>query len=275
MTNYIVRVDGTGNYGDCHVFYSKFTVRNGTAPTMIMHHGHNASADSFLDGVGSAANLRIAEYFAQKGYIVSVGDFRAAGQPPGGGAQWGNDDNQAGVADAWTFAIKNGASSTKKPVLLGISMGACVMLGYAGRFPTSASGVIGIVPAIDILVYKNGSTNGPFDTDGVTPYTFAATINAAYGGAYSDGTYGAQHNPKYMAFAGHAFDTMPIQLWYGDADTFAGKKMIEPFVNKVKQQNPSAPIQFNRIPGRGITHFTGVENTPLTSIVAFAQSCVT
>lgn len=275
MTNYLTMVHGRGTYGNCHVFYSKFTVRDGQRPICVVHHAHTGSADALV--YISPGFFSHVEYLARHGYIVVVGDFRLPNTGAGGAAEWGNDWNQVGIADAVSFGIRHGGSSTKKFLLLGYSMGGAICLGFAGRFPQLVAGVIGIIPAIDIERYKNPHpTEGPLNFDGVTPYSFAETIDAAYNGNYTDAAYGMNHNAQYQAENSDVFNNIPIQLWYGDKDTFVPKVLIKRFYDAVKAKKATAPIKMRQIPTPNQVHNdAAVLEVPRQEVLKFARSCVT
>lgn len=274
MTNYLDRVYSPAYdvYGDSFIFYSKFTRTNGTAPTVVLHHPHASSAEAMI--VPGSGWFSLVEYLARHGYYVAVGDFKDASLGSKT-ATWGNDVNHLAITAIYNYAVELGASGTKKPVMLGFSMGAVAVFSYAARYPTSVSGCLGIIPALDINAYKTPGPDGPFDTDGTTPYSFASTINPAYNGNYFDGEYGTEHNPQFQAGLGK-FNSIKAQLWVADNDTFASWALVSKFYNAVKASSGSAPITLNLIPGTGNGHTdASVALVPKTTIVSFVQSCVT
>lgn len=273
MTNYLTEVKGSGTYGNCHVVYSKFLTRNGTAPIAVVHHPHASSADAMLDEAEFPGFRSVIDYLARHGYVVVIGDFKAAG-PSGNSAQWGNDANQAGIVDAKAFGVRYGGSSSKKIFLVGFSMGALSVMSYAGRYSSAVAGVLCILPALDLVMYRTPGIYGPFAEDGVTPFPFA-TIDQAYGGSYNNATMGPTHNPQTMAAAG-AYNAMKIDLWYGDIDTYASKALVDRFASQVFAVAPSAPLRVRKIPVKNMGHTdAAVKNTPKVEILSFAQSCVT
>lgn len=266
MTNFQCEVQDAGPYGAVHIYYHKYTVRDGTAPIAVVHHAHQSSAYQLR--FNSPGMRSVVDYLSMVGYVVVVGDFGAAGHNPNGfgAAQWGNDDNQQGINSAKNFGVSYGGSSTKKLFLVGLSMGACATLSYAGRYPANVAGVLGILPAIDISAYKNAAANG-------LPESFRTTIDAAYGGSYSNATDGPTHNPRVMADTG--VYTMPIQLWWGYEDVYAPYHLVSAFYAAVKSANAGAPITINRVPGLSVEHADApAGDVPKSVIASFALSCV-
>lgn len=244
--NYVTtyRGDPTATYGNVHALYSDLYPRGGSMPIVIYHHPHDSTANAMLDFPNSPGFYSLPAYLAANGYMVMVGDFAdtSLAKPR---AAWGNPVNHSAISDAKAIGVGYGGSSTKKIAVVGASMGACATFSYTARFPANVACAVGVIPALDIALYKTPGPDGPFLPGTTTPDPFP-TVDAAYGGAYSNATYGSNHNPQVQASEGK-FNTMPCQLWVDDNDSYASYNMVNAFYNQVKNLAPSAPITLNRI----------------------------
>jgi dienelactone hydrolase len=123
----------------------------------------------------------------------------------GGNATWGNDAVISAISAAWTYLKTLPGVSQDKVSLLCQSMGGTAAIAWAAANPTQVDRVAMMIPVINLLDVRNSSA-------------YQSAIDAAYGGAYSEATYGAAHNPLTIAAAGK-LSGIPIQLWYGATDT--------------------------------------------------------
>ncbi|WP_440984900.1 hypothetical protein ACQHIH_15940 [Xanthomonas sontii] len=123
----------------------------------------------------------------------------------GGNATWGNDTVISAITGAWNYLKTLPGVSTDKVNLLCQSMGATGAIAWAAANPTLVNRIAMMIPVINLSDVRNNSS-------------YQADIDAAYGGTYSESTYGATHNPLSIASAGKLAG-MPIQLWYGATDS--------------------------------------------------------
>jgi pimeloyl-ACP methyl ester carboxylesterase len=139
-----------------------------------------------------------------------AGKIAAAGFPlvaiDAGLDAWGNDTAITAMGQAQTYLQGALGAKAGKILMLGVSMGNLTALNYTRQNRALVAAVVGIMPLSDLNHYFVNSGN-------------AASVNAAYGGAYSDTTNagGLWHNPtKYAAadLAGLAY-----KAWYGASDT--------------------------------------------------------
>lgn len=121
----------------------------------------------------------------------------------GGTRTYGNDTVIARVGTARTY-LQSTLGAKAGPVhMIGASMGAQSAFVYARANPSHVASIVGLVPLIDLTdIHANNRLNTTAD------------INTAYGGSYSEATYGATHNPA--TFASQL--SMPIHLWYANDD---------------------------------------------------------
>lgn len=173
---------------------------NGTYPIAVYCHGHgeNAWLPMQAQRFGQYQFIRAV---AEAGYLVISGDF--------GGNLWGNDTAQSRIASTITYAKNTLGGKVGKVAMFGTSMGGCTALSYGARYPAEVACIAAIGPACDLTLMdpKFG------------------TVDAAYGGAYSDTVHGPDHNPQKMATLGK-FGSMPVKAWYGDTDTVVLPSLI-------------------------------------------------
>lgn len=122
----------------------------------------------------------------------------------GGSATWGNATLISRMDEAYAYTQTLPQVKKGKVILAGQSMGGLAMLNWARANKTKVAAVVGVIPVTNM---NTAIANG-----------FSTQIAAAYGGAYSDATYGAQYNPRVYAatLAG-----VPGQLWVGSTDVIA------------------------------------------------------
>ncbi len=122
----------------------------------------------------------------------------------GGSSTWGNATLKSRLDAMYSYT--QGLSRVKKGkvILVGQSMGGLAMLNWARANKSKVAAVVGVIPVTNM---NSAIANG-----------YSAPVAAAYGGAYSDASYGAQYNPRVFAadLAG-----IPGQLWVGATDQIA------------------------------------------------------
>jgi hypothetical protein len=144
-----------------------------------------------------ATRARLINAIADAGYTMLSCDL-------GGVATWGNDTAVARITAAKNYLLTLQDVNAGKIILVGQSMGGQNALVWAAANPMLVKCVIGAIPVINIQDVRNR--------------VYTASVDAAYSGGYSDATYGAAHNPYVIAGNG-GLNNIPMQLWYGDADT--------------------------------------------------------
>lgn len=122
----------------------------------------------------------------------------------GGSATWGNSTLVSRLDEAFAFTQTLPQVKKGKVVLAGQSMGGLNMLNWARANKAKVAAVVGVIPVTNM---NTAIANG-----------FSTQIAAAYGGAYSDATYGAQYNPRVYA---STLAGIPGQLWTGATDVIA------------------------------------------------------
>lgn len=173
---------------------------DGTKRGVVFCHGNTADATQTIGQTPAPSQpgtARLLKAIADAGFPVIGCDF--------GGNNWGNQASVALVAAAVTYLQGPDVNAKAGTVLLvGQSMGNATAMVYALNYPSKVAGILGAIPVSDINDIEVNNRGGN-----------ASYINAAYGGAWSQATYGAAHNPT--TFAG-SLTGIPIKLWYANDD---------------------------------------------------------
>jgi pimeloyl-ACP methyl ester carboxylesterase len=123
----------------------------------------------------------------------------------GGNATWGNATAQSRLDAAFTYLQTIAGVKLGKVVLFAQSMGAINALVWAKNNKAKVAAIVGTIPVTNLtFAWQHGA--------------YTAAINAAYGGAYSEATYGAARNPTTFAAS---LAGIPGQLWVGNTDPLA------------------------------------------------------
>lgn len=126
--------------------------------------------------------MALVDQVVQAGYPCGL--FQCTATPGGIGDLWANDNAYAYIdACGPSCKVANVGAKSGKVILVGLSQGALSVLGYAGRYPANVAAVQAYLPNTSLAASK---ANGGY----------TAQVNAAYGGNYTDATYGAQHSPE-------------------------------------------------------------------------------
>jgi pimeloyl-ACP methyl ester carboxylesterase len=146
------------------------------------HSGGGAAATTPYPSTNlSTAFPRLQMWLADCGWPVVTPDL--------GGDPCCNDTGSARVEEArtWLQAAPQSAKAGKV-ILLGWSEGGGIAMKYALDHPGSVAAMVLLQPLSDLQDVVTNNRGG-----------FASLLNAAYPGGYSDGVYGAAHNPKLFA----------------------------------------------------------------------------
>lgn len=122
-----------------------------------------------------------------------------------GNETWGNATALSRMTSSYNYLQTLPGVSNGKISLLAQSMGAVTAIAWAKANPGKVDRIALIIPVINLNDVRNNS--------GYKPY-----IDSAYGGSYSEATYGANHNPLTIALSG-GIPGVKVQLWYGALDS--------------------------------------------------------
>lgn len=178
----------------------------------------NASAGKRLiiacHGRGSDAWQMAAESYTAHFVRPLVEDgFTYLSIDAGGAVPWGNSIAMSRITDAWNWAKAlpnlSGWIKTDKPIILGFSMGGLAALNYARIGTSPVAGVFVICPAVDIQAQYTASA------------TYAADIEAAYGGSSWQSNAIPTYSPYQAAASSNPYSTIPTTMYYSNNDTAA------------------------------------------------------
>ena len=161
-------------------------------PPLIFCHQHQASAVAVAAATYYQTLLRaLAEDFT-----VVACDLGWTGS---GCDVWGNPTHVARIGQARTFL--SGRGSTGNVTLVATSMGNLGAMNYAKANPSVVAALAGIVPALSLASLKT-----------VNSGAYAACIDSAYGGTYSDASNGPTSSP-YVYRASYPIAQVPTAIW--------------------------------------------------------------
>ncbi|NIJ87004.1 hypothetical protein FHY35_004054 [Xanthomonas arboricola] len=164
---------------------------------VIYVHGAEGAPPGGLAWTGLRGRWPIMQAVSRRSTIIS--------SDLGGNATWGNSTVVDAIGQARNVLLAQPGVAQHPVGLLCQSMGAGGGVAWAAANRSLVSRIVLLIPALN--------------TDDIRANSgYAADINAAYGGTYSEERDGPTHNPLTIAKAGKLAG-LPIQLWYGDSDT--------------------------------------------------------
>ena len=175
--------------------------RDGSRPGVIVMPGTDEAFDFCYP---PTKGQRLVDQIVQAGYPCGL--IQPTATPTGIGNLWAND-NAYSFIDAMKTYLQGSEVGARagKIVVVGLSQGALNALAYAGRYPEKVAAVQAYLPNTSLAATKAAAG-------------YTASLNSAYGGNYTDATYGAQHSPEIMMNLATNPYTMPINLVYASDD---------------------------------------------------------
>lgn len=128
----------------------------------ILSHGHGAAGELWFTNTMLS---RLVAMLHERGFCVLAADM-------GGPAVWGNDTARGALANWWAYAKALLGVKTDKLVGIGWSMGNIAQATWAADNPSQVAALVGLTPVANLKDIRDANRNG-----------YAASINAAYGGA--------------------------------------------------------------------------------------------
>ena len=171
---------------------------DGTRRGVIYSHGATNTHTQLFGGGTFAGIYDAARLIADAGHPVFAGYF--------GGDAWGNSTAVARFTDAFLYLTGTVGAKTDKVGLMGGSMGGCV-LAWAAQNLSKVTSFAGWVPVSDISDIHTNNRG-----------LLRSSINTAYGGSWTEATYGATYNPSTLATNGNLAG-LRYKAWYGSSDT--------------------------------------------------------
>ena len=169
------------------------------------------------------------------------------------GDTWGNATAMTKITNACAYLWATLGAVDQKVILVGGSMGGGQALTWAGNNIAKTVGVVGVTPVSDLNDFVVNNRGG-----------LAASVNAAYGGAYNNATDGPVRNPVLLAAAG-AYGSTPVGLWYGDTDVIVVPSTVTTLAASIGASATLVPM----VGG----HNTSLDVLPVTDIAAYVEAC--
>lgn len=160
-------------------------------PPVMMVHGAEGSNNGAFAWSQYGTRTKVPRGCLDAGRVIHSPEL-------GGNYTWGNALCQSKMDAAYANM------GSEKIILAGQSMGGPGSCTWAANNPTKVAGIILVIPVLHL-----GS---------ILSSVYASDLNAAYGGAYSDATYG-DYSPVIRARNGEFPAGVPVQIWYGNVDT--------------------------------------------------------
>lgn len=191
-------------------------------PGALWVHGASGTALFAIDPLGRQSLL--------SDKLISGSRCTGLSHNLGGPTTWGNATAITRMTQAYN-RLQLLTNVKPGPVwLISSSMGAQTSLNWAAQNPTKVKGVISIIPVINPTDIVTNNRMG-----------YAASVNSAYAGGWSEATYGAVYNPQTLATAGK-FAGIPMLLWYGTTDALCTPAQMTAFAAKPGMDVTLIPI---------------------------------
>ena len=178
---------------------------------------------AFVHGAGSTATYITEPYGRQSQKTMRVGSRYPAVAGDNGGVQtWGNNLAVTRLG-GYLAALAARPDASDDYALIGDSMGGIVSLNYAAQATRKPKAIVLTIPVMNPEDIRANNRSG-----------YAALLNAAYGGTYSEATLGATKNPHTMRAAAK-LKSIPMLIFYGANDTLC----LPQFVTEFAAADPS------------------------------------
>jgi hypothetical protein len=217
---------------------------NGAKMGILYCHGYSGTALECRDAA-SQNMWNLLSALVEAGYPVLSCDF--------GGDIWGNSTAIARVTAAKTYLQGTLGAKAGKIAFVGQSMGHLTTMNWVAQNLASTACVFSSMGVCDLNnIFGNAS--------------YTASINAAYGGAYSDAAYGATYNPNVNTATKYA--GLPWLSYRGASDTTAPPStaaLLAAIIGTTASANTVA----------GVHDWNAVGNYPIQTIVNFFNTNAT
>lgn len=218
--------------------YPKNWLNDGSKMGVLYCHGYGGDALECRNAV-SQPMWTIVEAIVNAGFPVLSCDF--------GGNLWGNSTAIARVTTAKAYLQGTMGAKTGKIGFVGQSMGHLTAMNWVAQNLASTACVVSSMGVCDLNdIYGNPS--------------YTASIDAVYGGAWSNATYGATYNPIINTATKYA--GLKWLSYRGDSDTVAS-----PATSAALAAGIGGTASHNTV--SGAHDWTTVGNYPVQSIVNF------
>lgn len=185
-----------------------------TKTGVLFVHGVESANGGAAEWMKHPLRAKLLSALAASGHTLVSADL-------GGNSTWGNSSVTSKIMAARNFLLSKAGVAPGKIAIIGCSMGGLNALNWIAENKDLVSCFVGMLPVVNLTDVHDNNRGG-----------FQPTINAAYGGAYSEAAYGATHNPSTMAVSGK-YSGIPMILYYGDSDTTVTPSTVASFSESV------------------------------------------
>lgn len=208
--------------GEKHVIIEPKFRPQTPAPGIMFVHG--AGSDAFYSVVPTGMQSTMTNT------LVDGSGGLAISHDLGGTTTWGNATALSRMTSAYNH-LQSLPGVAPGPVwLISGSMGCHTSLNWAAQNKTKVAGVISVIPVINPTDIVTNNRMG-----------YAASVNSAYSGGWSEATYGAVYNPQTLATAGK-LTGIPMLFFYGTTDALCVPAQTEAFAAKPGMNVTLVPI---------------------------------
>lgn len=173
---------------------------------------------AFVHGAGSQADYCLASYGNQNRTTQRMGSIFPAIAGDAGGDTWGSSTGITRLDGYLTRLKARSDVDPTKYALISGSMGGIVSLNYAAQASVKPKAIVSVIPVLNPNDIVTNNRSG-----------YAASINAAYGGAYNEATMGATYNPWTMR-NDPKLKGIPMLLFYGTTDALCLPQYATDFI---------------------------------------------
>lgn len=184
--------------GDTKVFVRPKFPPPAPVPGALWVHGASGTSLFAIDPLGRQSHLT--------NTLVTGTGCTGLSSDLGGPSTWGNELAMTRMTQAYNRLQLQPGVKPGPVWLVSSSMGAHTSLNWAAQNKAKVKGIISIIPVINPTDIVTNNRMG-----------YAASVNAAYVGGWSESTYGAVYNPQTLASAGK-LSGIPMLMWYGTLD---------------------------------------------------------
>lgn len=249
--SYLVQSYGKGDYvaSEAHTIYVPGDyLPDATKRGAIFGHSRGGDATQLVSPTSSS-------YATMRAIAEGLG-LPIMATDAGGTDNWGNSTAVTRIGQTATFlrGATWGAHATDPLILFGQSMGAVTVLNWALGHLSDVACVVLFIPVLNVSDVVTNNRGG-----------LAASVNSAYGGAWSEGTHGATSNPVTYAAS---LAGVPIQIWYANNDTTAIPGAVTAFDGSV-----GASCEIHDVGALGHTQ-AAVDAVDVAGVLAFIAGAI-
>lgn len=226
----------------------EITPKTAGKPKYPVVHVHGAGGNSYT-AIGFLGNGK-----PSPTNVMAEAGHSAVSAELGGPQTWGNVASRNAMDLSVNKALAMPGVKPGKVFLMAASMGGLTSFNWAayGTNKSKVAGIIAVIPVINTTDIKTNNRGG-----------YASLVDAAYGGTYTEASYGAVHNPKTLAAAGK-FSGIPMLIFYGQTDAVCVPAETVAFASLVGSSVQLVPLSS----GHDTASYSAVDNQRILDFLA-------